>query len=59
MVAGETGLTGLHVPSPVEVKEPRAGGDSVTVQPRHTVAETAMVKNLNRDRVTFNVSQYI
>ena len=58
MVAGETGLTGPHVPSPVVVKELRPSGDSVTVQPQPTVAETARAINLNRDSVTFNVSQY-
>ena len=52
-VPGEGGLTGLHVPRAV-VEELRPGGDSVTVQPRHTVVQTVRVRSLRRDSVTFS-----
>ena len=45
MVAGVAGDPGLHVPGAV-VEELRPGGDCVTVQLRHTVAQTAVVMTL-------------
>ena len=48
MVAGVAGGLGLHVPRAV-VEELRPGGDSVTVQPRHTVVMTVRVIRLGRD----------
>ena len=53
MVSGETGLNGLSVPRAV-VEEQRPVGDSVTVQPRPTVVENAMVATLSREGVTLN-----
>ena len=51
MVPGVPGLAGLSVPIAV-VEELGPGGDSVTVQLRPTVAETAMVTTLSRDGAT-------
>ena len=53
MVPGEAGLTGLHVPGAVE-EEIGPGGDSVTVRPRPSVVNTAMVINQNKNPVTLN-----
>ena len=53
MVSGETGDPGPSVPGAV-VEEQRPVGDSVTVQPRPTVVENAMVATLSREGVTLN-----
>ena len=55
MVPGEAGRDPMQdlesVPGAV-VEELRPGGDSVTVQARHTVVETALVITPSRDGVT-------
>ena len=53
MVPGVPGLPIPSVPSPA-ARGLRSGGDSVTVQPRPTVVENAMVATLSREGVTLN-----
>ena len=54
MVPGVPGLTGLSVPRAV-VKELRAGGDSVTVQPRPRGGQTVRGINIRRDSATLRL----
>ena len=49
MVPGVPGLTGLHVPSPVEEQKP--DGDCVTVQPLPRVVQTVRGRDLSRGNV--------